>query len=162
MEPVVLDIFTSSTTRPEPKKVFSPGESLQWNIVHTVRDGSFLGRPYKMTLTMEYWANIYGQVEGPHFDAVFKPVVVFSSDFTYVWEYTHIFWWYDRIPVFPLEPTLIYTDRRDTAGRLARGDEGMVFGPGIWKFTTYIRMTETSIGRPFGLKSDWHYLIVPS
>ena len=162
MEPVVLDIYTSSTIRADRKKVFSPGESIQWNAVHTVRDGSFLGRAYKMLWVVEYWANIYAQVEGPHFDAVFQPVIVASGEFTYRWETTVNTWWYDRIPAVAAEPPLHYTDRRDTLGRLARGEENLLFGPGMWKLTVHIRMTEASTGRPFGTKGDWHYMILPS
>lgn len=160
MEPVVLDIFTSSTTSGERKKVFSPGDSLKWTAIHTVRDGSFLGRPFKILWVLDYWAHLGAQVEGPHFDALFKPMVLFSGDFTYRWETMGNFMWYDRIPRMDVITPFTYTDRRDSLDRLARG-ENMVFGPGIWKLTVHIRMTEASTGRPFGTKSDWYYSIMP-
>lgn len=157
MEPTILDIYTSSSTSPQKKKVFSPGESIQWNVIHAIRDPADIGRPYRVYWRMEYFRHNYANAGD--FEVLFRPHVVVRGNLTYRWEATHNWWWFNTIPEIPADLRLP-SDEIEALEALRDGRPLQMFWPGFWKLTVHLMMSETDTGRPFATMSDWYYAIL--
>ena len=156
MEPVILDIFTTPKDSSQRKKVFSPGESIQWNVIHTARDGDFLGRQARVYWYIQHWALTSATWEDPKCDALFRSVVVVKHDFTYSSDVQHSWWWSTSIAPFSADISIPYDGRKQTLLKVGGRDvDLMMYLPGFWKFSAYVRMTDPETGSPFDTMGDW-------
>ena len=161
MEPIILDVFTSAKDSPRRKKVFSQGDSIQWNVIHTVDEGDFIGRQYRTYWYIKHWSLAALTWEEPDCEVLFHPLVMVKDDFTYTSEVRHDWWWSTGI-ASSTDISVPYDGRRETLLRIGgRDPDLMMYLPGFWEFTAYVRMTEGDTGSPFDVLGHWHYLIKP-
>jgi hypothetical protein len=159
MPPAILEIFTTSTESPARKTVFAPGESLQWNIIHTTTPDPAIGESFRVHYILERHQNIYAFADDGYFDVIFPVQRIATGDFTYRWRVQANWWWVTSIPrVGPL--TLGPTTRRTLLPQLTNAEFDLMFIPGFWRFTAVVEMLEVASGRSFDVLGDWHYRIL--
>ncbi len=157
MRPSVIDIYTSPKGSNTRKNYFYPGDSIQFNAIHTTIDGFPEGETYNIFWTLDFWGNGAAVDDGGAFEVVYRPIIIASGTFTYRFRTTHNFWWFDEIPflgdpLFRVEGT----NRSEYALFLSEGRGNQIFIPGLWKLTATIK-SSLDIDMPLSTATNWFY-----
>ncbi|MCP4363901.1 MAG: hypothetical protein GY800_01165 [Planctomycetes bacterium] len=160
MEPTIIDIFTSPAESTQRKKLFGVGESIQWNIVHTISPDSQSGAPFKAFWILRRHKKAGFLSDDIAFDTIFTPSVVRYHDSAYNPSgMNRTRWTYDSI----FEPTVEFDNltREQSINKILYDRSVSVFIPGVWEFTAVVELTGSEVtdeGR-FDVLGGWHYRI---
>lgn len=156
-EPTVIDLFTSSATDTR-TMVFSPGERIRFNVVHTLSNDLPLDTPYRATWIIERYDQAIGYEDNHGFDVLFSLRRMFSFDGWYQWRTVHT-WFNFTLPRTPPTAVPIGGSRADIL-RFLESDITFALGNrGLWKTTVCVELTEAVTGHPFDVMDGWHYRV---
>ncbi len=152
-EPVILEVFTSAAGSRTPKKVFFPGDTLRFNIAHTmIPDHEVV--TFEADFRIRRLSPVKSADEAEDFDIVYHPMVILDR---YAYDHTWLSHVTSLTKIHPLAPP---ADLRGTRTELVDYlvSQSMWAVHGYWEFTGIIQFPDV-IGRPFSLMSHWYYSI---
>lgn len=163
MQPLVLDIYTSSKESPSVRKnMFYPGESLQFNAIHTTVDGFPEGEQYRIYWNLEFYDNAWTfeehDVAGGDFEVIHRPLINTWATFNYHFPVTHNWWWFDSIPTLPEDPPLLSGTKGEVLESIVDGSAGQqIFYHGLWTMKVFIRLLLDDLEIQLSCKGEWCY-----
>lgn len=125
--------------------MFYPGESLQFNAIHTTVDGFPEGEQYRIYWNLEFYDNAWtfeeSDVAGGDFEVIHRPLINTRAIFNYGGPVTHNWWWFDSIPTLPADPPVLSGTKGEVLESIVDGSVGQqVFYPGLWTMKVFIRL----------------------
>ncbi|MCP4363902.1 MAG: hypothetical protein GY800_01170 [Planctomycetes bacterium] len=174
MAPTILEIFTSPSGSDSRKTVFAPGESIQWNIVHTLAPDFQRGTPFRVFWILRRYGeggiNVSSHSNALSVDLIFRMEVTDYYNSKYRWSAHYTKWWYDSIPEIGLvidrvlPPTTTRQDFIDEIlDRRAVPTTTLIFSAGLWELTGVVELPGADITDEtrFDVLGGWLYRILP-
>ena len=152
-EPVILEVFTSAARSRTPKKVFFPGDTLRFNIAHTMIPGHEVVT-FEADFRIRRLKPVKSADDRGDFDIVFHPMIILGR---YAYDHTwpsHVTYLTKTHPLYP--PEDVRGSRTEVVEFVV--SQSMWAVHGYWEFTGIIQFPDVT-GRPFSLMSQWYYSI---
>jgi hypothetical protein len=157
--PTIIDLFTAGASGSR-QTVFSRGDPLQFNVVHTLSEDLPLRVRYRATWIIERYEQALAFEEVEDFELLFEVRRMFSFDSSYRFRTMRTFFDF-TLPAAAPPPFPVRGSRQDVL-RFLTDDMNLALAvAGLWKVTVNVELTETHTGRPFSVLSDWHYRVLP-
>lgn len=155
--PQILHTWTSAigTALPlDPKQIFHPGDSIQFNVIHTADPGEREGR-YVVTYFHEHLGLSLVAWDVPQFELLWPVRLNYDSPLTpYDGMGPYLDYW--SMPQFGDAPDRFSPDSRIDGLRTLRQHASLLNVKGYWRFTAFVQATDENHERHFDVM-EWNY-----